>query len=410
MLRLRFVRYLLPFFLMWKQTISHLAHIKAVLLFASTMTVMSGAIIAPALPGISRHFPDQPQVLIQLILTIPALMITLFSPLMGYLADRFGRKKLLLAMLFIYGFAGVSGFFIDRVDLLLSSRALMGIAVAGILSISTTLVGDYFDGPERVRFLGLQSSCMALGGVIFINLGGILSDWSWRGPFLLYLTGVLLLPYAWAMLKEPRTQSSVNTDIADAPVKVDYGRTGLGYFIAMISMAMFYMFPAQLPFLLSQQGQISGMAIGIALSMSALTASIVAFGYGYYKPFLSVMTIYILGFLLAASGFLIVGFTESYAMAIVGAAISGFGLGAFMPNTTTWLMRITPQRVRGRVFGGFTSTFFFGQFISPVVVAPAVIWLGSLRSVFIAMAVICCLFAVALTILSRTTLQADSQL
>lgn len=395
---------------MWKQTISHLAHIKAVLLFASTMTVMSGAIIAPALPGISRHFPDQPQVLIQLILTIPALMITLFSPLMGYLADRFGRKKLLLAMLFIYGFAGVSGFFIDRVDLLLSSRALMGIAVAGILSISTTLVGDYFDGPERVRFLGLQSSCMALGGVIFINLGGILSDWSWRGPFLLYLTGVLLLPYAWAMLKEPRTQSSVNTDIADAPVKVDYGRTGLGYFIAMISMAMFYMFPAQLPFLLSQQGQISGMAIGIALSMSALTASIVAFGYGYYKPFLSVMTIYILGFLLAASGFLIVGFTESYAMAIVGAAISGFGLGAFMPNTTTWLMRITPQRVRGRVFGGFTSTFFFGQFISPVVVAPAVIWLGSLRSVFIAMAVICCLFAVALTILSRTTLQADSQL
>lgn len=152
------------------------------------------------------------------------------------------------------------------------------------------------------------------------------------------------------------------------------------------------------------------MAIGIALSMSALTASIVAFGYGYYKPFLSVMTIYILGFLLAASGLLIVGFTQSYAMAIVGAAISGFGLGAFMPNTTTWLMRITPQRVRGRVFGGFTSTFFFGQFISPVVVAPAVIWLGSLRSVFIAMAVICCLFAVTLTILSRTTLQADSKL
>ncbi|WP_373557064.1 MFS transporter [Halomonas sp. ALS9] len=383
---------------------------KAVLLFASTMTVMSGAIIAPALPGISRHFPDQPQVLIQLILTIPALMITLFSPLMGYLADRFGRKKLLLTMLFIYGFAGVSGFFIDRVDLLLSSRALMGIAVAGILSISTTLVGDYFDSAERARFLGLQSSCMALGGVIFINLGGILSDWSWRGPFLLYLTGVLLLPYAWAMLKEPRIQSTTNTGVTDAPVKVDVGRTALGYFIAMISMAMFYMFPAQLPFLLSQQGQISGMAIGIALSMSALTASIVAFGYGYYKPFLSVMTIYVLGFLLSAAGFLIVGFTNSYAMAIVGAAISGFGLGAFMPNTTTWLMRITPQRVRGRVFGGFTSTFFFGQFISPVVVASAMIWLDSLRSVFIAMALICCLFAITLTILSKTTLQADSQL
>ncbi len=99
------------------------------------MTVMSGAIIAPALPGISRYFSDQPQVLIQLILTLPALMITLFSPLMGYLADRFGRKPLLLMMLSIYGLAGGAGFLIDSVNLLLASRALMGIAVAGILSI-----------------------------------------------------------------------------------------------------------------------------------------------------------------------------------------------------------------------------------------------------------------------------------
>ncbi|RUR29030.1 MFS transporter [Vreelandella nanhaiensis] len=380
------------------------------MLFASTMTVMSGAIIAPALPGISRHFSEHSQVLIQLILTLPALMITLCSPLMGYLADRFGRKPLLLLMLSIYGLAGGAGFLINSVELLLASRALMGIAVAGILSISTTLVGDYFEGSERVRFLGLQSSCMALGGVVFINLGGLLSDWSWRGPFLLYLTGVLLLPYAWAMLKEPRLPGATHADSAQAPARVDYWRTGLGYLIAMLSMMMFYMFPAQLPFLLSEQGEISGMAIGIALSMSALTASIVAFGYGYYKPFFSVMTIYVLGFALAATGFLVVGFTDSYAMAIVGAAISGFGLGAFMPNTTTWLMRITPQRVRGRVFGGFTSTFFFGQFISPIAVAPAVIWLGSLRNVFIAMAVLCIVFAAILMILSKTYLRADSRL
>ncbi|HCR96940.1 MAG: MFS transporter [Halomonas sp.] len=380
------------------------------MLFASTMTVMSGAIIAPALPGISRHFSDQPQVLIQLILTLPALMITLFSPLMGYLADRFGRKPLLLMMLSIYGLAGGAGFLIDSVNLLLASRALMGIAVAGILSISTTLVGDYFDGPERVRFLGLQSSCMALGGVVFINLGGLLSDWSWRGPFLLYLTGVFLLPYAWAMLKAPKLQSNEQAGSVNAPVKVDYMRTGIAYLAGMLSMMMFYMFPAQLPFLLSEQGEVSGLAIGIALSTAAFTASIVSFCYGYYKPFLSVMTIYIAGFVLAALGFLVVGLTQSYAMAIVGAAISGLGLGAFMPNTTAWLMRITPQRVRGRVFGGFTATFFLGQFISPIAVAPAVTWLESLRNVYTGMAVLCCVLAVILAILSRTLLRADSTL
>lgn len=374
------------------------------------MTVMSGAIIAPALPGISRHFSDQPQVLIQLILTLPALMITLFSPLMGYLADRFGRKPLLLLMLSIYGLAGGAGFLIDSVALLLASRALMGVAVAGILSISTTLVGDYLEGSERVRFLGLQSSCMALGGVVFINLGGLLSDWSWRGPFLLYLTGVLLLPYAWAMLREPHSQVGANAISTEEPVKVDVGRTALAYFTGMLAMMLFYMFPAQLPFLLSEQGEISGLAIGIALSTAAFTASIVSFYYGYYKPFLSVMTIYIAGFVLAALGFMVVGLTQSYAMAIVGAAISGLGLGAFMPNTTAWLMRITPQRVRGRVFGGFTATFFLGQFISPIAVAPAVTWLESLRNVYTGMAVLCCVLAVILVILSRTLLRADSTL
>ncbi|MGO2990018.1 MAG: MFS transporter [Halomonadaceae bacterium] len=380
------------------------------LLFASTMTVMSGAIIAPALPGISRHFSEHPQVLIQLILTLPALMITLFSPLMGYLADRFGRKPLLLLMLSIYGLAGGAGFLIDSVELLLASRALMGVAVAGILSISTTLVGDYLEGSERIRFLGLQSSCMALGGVVFINLGGLLSDWSWRGPFLLYLTGVLLLPYAWAMLREPHSQAGASAIHAEEPVKVDFGRTALAYFTGMLAMMLFYMFPAQLPFLLSEQGEISGLAIGVALSTAALTASVVSFCYGYYKPFLSVITIYVAGFVLAAAGFLVVGLTHSYAMAIAGAAVSGLGLGAFMPNTTAWLMRITPQRVRGRVFGGFTATFFFGQFISPIAVAPAVIWLDSLRNVYTGMAVLCCVLAVILAILGKTLLRADSKL
>ncbi|WP_447894908.1 MFS transporter [Vreelandella sp. GE22] len=390
--------------------IHHNAHTKAVLLFASTMTVMSGAIIAPALPGIGRFFEDEPQVLIQLILTLPALMITLFSPLMGYLADKFGRKPLLLIMLSIYGLAGASGFLIDRVEVLLASRALMGVAVAGILSISTTLVGDYFSGAERARFLGLQSSSMALGGVIFINLGGVLSDWSWRGPFLLYLTGALLLPYAWAILKEPHRETAGTTpDQAPLP-RVDIPRTGLAYLIAMISMLMFYMFPAQLPFLLTAQGDTSGLAIGIALSMAALSASVVSFYYGRIKMFFSVMTIYVVGFSIAALGLLIVGLTYSYPMAIMGAGVAGLGLGLFMPNTTTWLMRITPERVRGRVFGGFTSTFFFGQFISPVIVAWMSLWLDSLRDVFITMALLCVALALVITLLSKTVLKADSAL
>lgn len=392
------------------QSIKHSIHTKIALLLASTMTVMAGAIISPALPGISRHFPDQPQVLIQLILTTPALMITLFSPWMGFLADRFGRIKLLLLALAIYGLAGFAGYLVDSVELILLSRAVLGASVAAILSISIALAGDYFRGLEQARFLGVQSAFMALGGVVFMNLGGALSDWSWRGPFLLYLTGIMLLPYAWAMLKEPRHEQMSDGERADAAVSVDYFRTGLAYLLSMISMALFYMFPAQLPFLLSQQGEISAAAIGFAVSSIALTSSIAAFSYGYIKPYFSVVSMYLLGFLVAGSGFLVVGLTESYAMVMVGAGVSGFGLGVCMPNTTVWLMRITPWRTRGRVFGGFSSSAFLGQFVSPLAVAPVAVWLASLRNVFSGAAIFCCVLAGILALLGATVLRVDRKL
>jgi MFS family permease len=68
---------------------------KATLLIGSTLTVMAGAIVAPALPQISREFADVPgiELLSRLVLTLPALFMGILAPLAGYLTDRAGRKK-----------------------------------------------------------------------------------------------------------------------------------------------------------------------------------------------------------------------------------------------------------------------------------------------------------------------------
>lgn len=75
------------------------------LLFAATLTIMAGATIAPSLPAMREHFSALPQrdVLVRLVLTLPALVIALTSPLMGVLSDRWGRKPLLLAGLVVSG-------------------------------------------------------------------------------------------------------------------------------------------------------------------------------------------------------------------------------------------------------------------------------------------------------------------
>lgn len=384
-------------------------HIKAALLFASSMTVLAGAIIAPSLPGMNAHFGGDSEVAVKLVLTMPALMITLFSPLMGYLADRFGRKRLLLTALLIYGCAGFAGYLLDSLNSILLSRAVLGMAVAGIMSISTTLIGDYFEAGERARFLGLQGSFMALGGVVFLNLGGALSDWSWRGPFLMYLAGFLLLPYAWRVLYEPARHhdASPHPDSATTPQRLPLGRIVLVYIIGLFSMALFYMVPAQLPFLLTERGDISGTAVGLALSTTPFAAATMSFFYGRIKPWFSIAGLYVLGFALVGLGFTMVGFAGSYAMTILGVTLAGIGFGIFMPNGNVWLMQLAPPAMRGRVFGGSSSAVFLGQFLSPLAVAPIALWLGSLRNAYFFAAAVCLMFAILMTVLAITWLRQD---
>lgn len=372
------------------------------------MTVLAGAIIAPSLPGMNQHFGGDAEVAVQMVLTIPALMIALFSPVMGYLADRFGRRNLLLTALLIYGLSGLSGFFIERIDLLILSRVILGMAVAGIISISTTLIGDYFRASERARFLGLQGSFMALGGVIFLNLGGALADWNWRGPFLVYMAGLLLLPYARAVLYEPPSSQEAGDACAPVPDEpFPLGRVALAYGLGLLSMAMFYMVPAQLPFLLTERHEVSGTAIGLALSTTPMTAALVSFSYGRIKPWVTVSNLYVAGFLLVTAGFTTVGLAGSYGLTLAGVSLAGLGFGIFLPNTNVWLMRITPEAYRGRVFGGSSSAIFLGQFLSPLVAAPMAIMLGSLRDVYLATAALSLVMAVVMAVLGATWLRHD---
>ncbi len=103
--------------------------IKISLLLISMMTMMAGAVIAPSLPQIKQVFIDIENIdlLSRLIITLPALFIAIFSPLAGYLADRFGRKKLLLTSLVLYAIGGSSGYFVNDIYYILIGRSLLAL-------------------------------------------------------------------------------------------------------------------------------------------------------------------------------------------------------------------------------------------------------------------------------------------
>jgi len=382
--------------------------LKATLLLASTLTIMAGAIIAPGLPEMSRFFEGTaPQVYVKAILTMPAISIVLFSSLVGLLADQIGRKKLLLFALLIYGLSGVSGLVISNIYTLLLSRFVLGIGVAGIMNTATALVGDYFVAEERSKFLGLQASFMSIGGIVFLNAGGVLAEWSWRGPFGLYALAFIIIPLAIYFLPAIYSsgQSSQENSSNSALSPKRRSKVFKVFLLGFLGMLFFYLIPVQIPYLLKDNLNLSATAVGLAISVATLTGAVASLNFQKISRYFTPVKIYALTFFCFGLGYLLIGFGEHQFFIFLGLAISGVGTGLMMPNGNFILLALLPESIKGKWLGGLTTAIFLGQFLSPLIIAPFIAGQG-IQSGFILIAVLSLLLSVLLT-LSKSDLHAE---
>lgn len=360
---------------------------------------MAGAIIAPALPQIKEHFSHLPEAefLTQLMLTVPGITIALGAPLVGYLIDRFGRKKLLIISLVLYGFTGTAGYSLDNLYHILISRALLGLAVAGIMTITNTLTADYFEGKERNNFVSLRSSFVALGGVFFVGAAGFLADIGWRVPFLVYFFSFLLLPLVVWVIYEPEVQKS---DPHRAGQQVDYPRFWIRfvYFIAFLGMSLFYLIPVNVPFVLTEVIGVKNSVVGLSIAGSMLAAATSAGFYARLKNFLNFNALYALCFFLMSLGFLIVSQSSTYWFVLLGMICVGSGVGLIGPNHALCLMNSAPPELRGRILGSLSTFVFLGQFTSPFLGKFALSLNGSLSFSFALYGIIMLIIATGFTL------------
>jgi MFS family permease len=351
---------------------------KITLLLSSSLTVMAGATVSPALPAMRSQFaqtiadPDQLTTWVKLVITVPALFIVIGSPIAGVIVDRFGRKPLLVITAILYGLAGSSGLYLNSLPGILIGRALLGLAVAGVMVSATTLIADYYSGPARAAFMGLQAGFMGLGGVLFLTLGGALAQQNWHYPFGIYLFAWLIVPLILAFIVEPdrsQTQTLKETSTSPnqaAPVAI----LAIIYGFTTLSQIAFYLIPVQLPFFLEQLVQAMPTQSGMAIALCTLFSAIASVAYGKLKQHLEFVSFLPLIFGLMGIGYLLIGQSSSWAQVLVGLAIAGMGLGILMPNMSVWLSSVVADETRGRALGGLSTAMFLGQFLSPIVTQP----------------------------------------
>ncbi|MBY0113233.1 MAG: MFS transporter [Phycisphaerales bacterium] len=362
--------------------------LRVALLAASSLTVMAGATIAPALPAMVDHFRDIDHTrsaeriafLVKLGLTGPGLFTAIGSLAAGALVDRFGRYWPLVIGLVAYVVAGTSGMYVRTIEGLLVGRALLGLAVALVMVATTSLIGDWFVGPARQRFNGWQGACMSFGGVVFLVAAGYLADVSWRSPFLIYLTAsavffaVLVFVPRGARKPSvtgssgPATGAGIASFSAWLPVLV------LG--VAFLGMIMFYMIPTQLPFRLRTIGVLEHSRSGIAIGVNGLVAGLVSMNYAKIRERLSFAAVAGWQMLIMGLGFVSIAGATSYPLTLAACALTGLGQGLMLPNAMAWMQSIAPPQRLGRLVGLLVSAVFFGQFFSPIAMKPIVDWVG----------------------------------
>lgn len=196
---------------------------KAAVFSMAAMTMLGSVVISSALPAINRHFEElltqsgatlassftlaHLDILVRLVLTIPAIFVVILSPFAGILMDKFGKLKFILPAMVVWTISGVSGFFLNDIYAILTSRAIFGMATAFIMTGASALLGDYYSRGgfnRRENALSLQGFFCAVGGAVFISIAGFVSSYSWRYPFLVYGLGILITLMAIIYLFEPR--------------------------------------------------------------------------------------------------------------------------------------------------------------------------------------------------------------
>lgn len=352
-----------------------------VLMLGSSLTIMGAVMVAPILPKLGATFgPLEPRadLLVPLAVTGPALAIALCAPLAGWLADRVGRKALLVIATLLYAVLGALPALLDNLQAIVGVRLLFGCAEAAVMTCCATLIADYWHGEERLRYINRQVVTIGLVGSLFFVVGGALGEHSWRLPFLLYLLPLLLVPLMMKVLWEPasRPQSLDEPE----PGRVAVVPLVLGYLLILSGMVLSFIVPIQAPILLVGLGVTSSTLIGLSAGLGLLATLGGSLAWPLLRRRFGIVGCNALLLALLGLGLWLLMRGQSYIAVLVAVLIHGLGAGLLVPNVMAPVMNALSARTRGRGLGGFTACLYFGQFVSPLVVALLSVYAGDLRT------------------------------
>jgi MFS family permease len=376
-----------------------------VIIMVGILPMMAIVTLMPIVPALVKNFQhvEGIQTLAPLVLSAPGLCVAIFSPFAGILADRIGRRKLLLVFTTLYGIGGVLPYFLTSFEALMGSRLLLGIGEAFILTLGNTLLGDYFEKAERAKWLAWQSFVGPALGAILVTGSGALSTLQWNLPFLIYGVALLMAVFAYFTAYEPTTVASRSAAASATSTSTTPFPTALMARLAVTTFVLatvYFVYTLQFSLALDAMGAKDGTQIGRYSGIAALGVPVGAILFSFIAKRSAAFQFSVV-FMLLGIGMMGIGLNLGVKATIALAWIQQLGSGMTIPVLINWGLRELPAEYRGRGMGWWASGFFLGQFVSPLFVSVVNRWSGGLLNTFVVAGVLCVAIAVGNSLVSR---------
>lgn len=336
---------------------------------ASTLVLPLGvALVSPGLPVIRDSFAIT-DARTSLLITLYFLPGIFLSPIIGMLADRYGRRTVMLPSLVVFGLAGGVIVLVNDFTVLLAFRVVQGAAAAGVFILTVTFISDVFDGVDRNTALGINSAVLFAGAAIFPLIGGILSTVDWHVPFLLYLVALPVAYFAFPRLGgppviQPKTGPEYLKGAAAAlPPREAASLYGAAFFLEAIAFGAIL---TTVPFLLVRDFATTSAITGVILSAMMVVAGVVASMNGTLVTKRSNHRLVVLSFWCYGVGLFVAWAGTSIPIILAGVAIVGAGFGLVNPSVDAAIGRIAPAEYRAGALSIRNATTFLGRATGPI--------------------------------------------
>lgn len=341
-----------------------------IIIASSLMGVMGVSLISPVLPELRPAF-EISDAEAGLVITAYALPGIFLTPMIGLLADRVGRKQVLVPLLFTYGISGGAIAFTTDFAIVLLLRVFQGIGATALVMLAVTLIGDIYEGAQRDTLVGINGSMIGIGAAFFPLVGGTLGDVAWNIPFLIYGIGIIVGLAATVLVQEPARESAsrnIQAYLAQLFATAQSSRALMIFAALFASIFVFYgAVITALPLLLSDEFGLTPGVIGPVLAVVALTNAVTASQYGRISQARSESELVALGFVAFGLGLLVIWVAPSVPVILPGLLSFGVGIGLVFPSVDTMIIADFSEDLRAGMMGLRTSMLRLGQTVGPVV-------------------------------------------